>query len=1006
MPWQVTAWLNSLGGETAANTNQGGPRQRLFYIAEIDREPRQPRDLVLRPVVVNLLKNGEYSDKIRAYNIQPGHLNGSGNAPGYVHEADRAILRRLARLAFATGEEAEETVAEVIDRVCASGQGRWADLRGPVLRRGAARMGRTVWLTDQSGAQRPTVQLAEGLRLMRLPEPWYADPASGEIGPLDLDMPRPVAAALLQAPAVPYAHAAKVRAEIRRRFPTLALPSPAELQSAIAVEGPPRPRLVLQEGTLPGISADLSLGAYYMRTYTQPVRGPLAVLGFRYGPLLRPLGAPAATQMHEGTLYTVAPNRAAEVAASQLLDEWSLVEVAAHFEGVSAIAPAGAHFFAGDPHEAEEAWIDLLLDGVPALRAAGWEVEIAPDFPVRLATATSELNAAIKEGSGIDWFELDLGIEVDGARVDLAPALIDLFSRPAAMARVLATSPEDAETERVVLRLADGRQLPLPAALVQPILAALLELFGDRPPSEGKLAFNRLDAADLAALEAASAAMGVVWTGGEAVRALGRLLRGGAGIPQATIPADFGATLRDYQARGVDWLQFLREAGLGGVLADDMGLGKTVQTLAHLAIEKAEGRLDRPALIVCPTSLVPNWTLEAARFAPTLRVLPLHGPQRRERFGEIAAHDLVITTYPLLSRDQEALAAQPWHVLVLDEAQTIKNPDAGATRLVRSLDARQRLALSGTPLENHLGELWSLFHFLSPGFLGERATFQRDYRTPIEKGGDELKRARLVRRVQPFLLRRTKQEVASDLPPKTEIVEAIEMAAPQRAIYESIRLAMHARVRAAIAERGLARSGIIMLDALLKLRQACCDPRLLKLKSAKTAEMRSAKLERLLEMVPQLLDEGRKILLFSQFTSMLALIEQALDAQRIPYAILTGDTMDRRTPVKRFQAGEVKLFLISLKAGGVGLNLTAADTVIHYDPWWNPAVEDQATDRAHRIGQTQSVFVHKMMVLGTIEEKMEELKLRKRTLVDSILTGAGAKALSLTERDVDELFAP
>jgi SNF2 family DNA or RNA helicase len=362
----------------------------------------------------------------------------------------------------------------------------------------------------------------------------------------------------------------------------------------------------------------------------------------------------------------------------------------------------------------------------------------------------------------------------------------------------------------------------------------------------------------------------------------------------------------------------------------------------------------------------------------------------------------VLTTYPLLTRDHEALTAQDWHAVILDEAQTIKNPNAETTRQALRLRADQRLCLSGTPLQNHLGELWSLFDFLAPGFLGGASDFRTRYRTPIEKHGDEDRQAMLGRRVRPFLLRRTKAEVVQDLPPKTEIAEPIDMAPPQRAIYEAIRLAMHAKVKAAIAERGLSRSGIIILDALLKMRQACCDPRLLKLKSAQKAG--SAKLERLMELLDVLLGEGRRVLVFSQFTSMLALIEARLTEASIGYVLLTGDTTDRTTPVQRFQAGGVPVFLISLKAGGVGLNLTAADTVIHYDPWWNPAVEDQATDRAHRIGQEKKVFVHRLVTLGTIEEKMETLKEKKRALVASVLDAEHGGALKLTEADVEALF--
>jgi SNF2 family DNA or RNA helicase len=415
--------------------------------------------------------------------------------------------------------------------------------------------------------------------------------------------------------------------------------------------------------------------------------------------------------------------------------------------------------------------------------------------------------------------------------------------------------------------------------------------------------------------------------------------------------------------------------------------------------------MDRPALVVAPTSVLINWRREAERFVPDLKVLTLHGLDRKSRFGEIAGHDLVLTTYPLLARDHAILQAQHWHVVVLDEAQVIKNPDAATTQLVFELEARHRLCLTGTPLENHLGEVWSLFAFLSPGFLGDRQSFKRQWRTPIEKRGDADRRRLLARRVRPFLLRRTKTEVATELPPKTEIVEQIEMEAAQRDFYESIRLSMHAKVQAAIAAKGLARSRIVVLDALLKLRQACCDPRLLKLQGAAAGRARSAKLDRLMEMLPELIDEGRHVLLFSQFTSMLALIEEALRAAAIRYVLLTGDTRDRETPIRRFQGGEVPLFLISLKAGGLGLNLTAADTVIHYDPWWNPAVEDQATDRAHRLGQDKPVFVHKLVMLASIEEKIEALKTHKRNLSAGLFNPDAGSTLDMTEADIDNLFA-
>jgi SNF2 family DNA or RNA helicase len=432
-----------------------------------------------------------------------------------------------------------------------------------------------------------------------------------------------------------------------------------------------------------------------------------------------------------------------------------------------------------------------------------------------------------------------------------------------------------------------------------------------------------------------------------------------------------------------------------------MGLGKTVQVLAHLLAERQRCDGAFRTLVVAPTSLMGNWHDETARFAPKLKTLVLHGPDRGDRFDEIAGHDLILTTYPLLTRDRERLLEHAFDLLVLDEAQAIKNAK------VRELRARRRLAMTGTPLENHLGELWAQFDAIEPGLLGSEREFTRLYRTPIEKHGDRERQQRLNRRIGPLLLRRRKDEVLAELPAKTEIVRHLELDGGQRELYETLRLAQHERVREAVAERGLAQSGIVVLDALLKLRQTCCDPRLLKLPAARKVKQ-SAKLDALLELLTTLRDEGRRTLLFSQFTGMLDLIEPALHKAGIAWLRLDGDTAGaaRAGIVRRFQAGEVPLFLISLKAGGVGLNLTAADTVIHYDPWWNPAVENQATDRAHRIGQDKPVFVYKLICAGTVEDKILALQQRKAALARAVLEGGRSTTLKFTETDLAELFAP
>ena len=994
LPHEVQSWLGALekAGEDDTEDYPATVRKRLIYVASQDLHSGGLR---LEPASIEMLRGGGVSDKVTHYG--PQQLQGS-NPPRFLRPSDHAILRRLARLGSLDGDE----MSDLVRRVIATGRGRWGAVDGPALQEGGAVPGTPAWRVMTDGRQRATLELPPGLLFLRLTAPWYADPATGALGPVETALPPRLLRAILAAPAVPPEAAEALGTELARRMPEAHLPAPRPMPPPRAITDPAQPRLELFAGEMPPEPPG----------YRPPGRPQLAAPGgsvpmarllFRYGPLLFPAEPsaylPPTTVLHGDELLTLQRDRRAESGADLELREHGFQRLGAM--GVVPYSHPHRDDLVLPTQDSTERWIDFMLDEVPLLQEAGWDVAVADDFPVRVAQADGPILAEVREGSGIDWFDLDLGVMVDGVRVDLVPALLDLINRGDAEA--LAADTDRLDDSPVLLRLPDGRMLAIPLSRIQPILAPLLELFAGGQTEGGALRLSRFASADLALLEAAGA---IEWAGGDAIRSLGRQLRDAGGIPHQPVPEGFLATLRPYQARGVDWMAFLRTAGLGGVLADDMGLGKTVQALAHLSVEQAAGRLDRPALVVCPTSLVPNWRDEAARFAPGLRVLVLHGKDRAGQFDAIPEHDLVITTYPLLARDHAVLTEQAWHVAVLDEAQTIKNPEATTSKLARSLTARQRLCLSGTPLENHLGELWSLFDFLMPGFLGNRKQFGQRFRTPIEKAGNTERQTMLARRVAPFLLRRTKAEVAADLPPKTDIAETVEMGDAQRAIYEGVRLAMHAKVSAAIASRGLARSGIIVLDALLKLRQACCDPRLLKLGTAKAAKAGSAKLDRLMELLPSMLEDGRRVLLFSQFTSMLALIEAELAEREMPYVLLTGDTRDRATPVRQFQAGKVPLFLISLKAGGTGLNLTAADTVIHYDPWWNPAVEDQATDRAHRIGQDKPVFVHRLVTTGTIEAKMEVLKARKQALVDGILGAGPGATLGVTEAELEDLLGP
>lgn len=598
-----------------------------------------------------------------------------------------------------------------------------------------------------------------------------------------------------------------------------------------------------------------------------------------------------------------------------------------------------------------------------------------------------------------DYFRFKIGVLIDGKKVNLLPLIAEILRTHTA--KEIASK---ADSDIATLRMPDGRRLLLSYQRLKPMLLNLLEVYHNNLEQDGGLLMIRSQALILAELQKAFAASKMRWFGGEKILDLGKRLNNFDTIPERLPPANFRTVLRHYQQEGVNWLQFLREYELGGILADDMGLGKTVQTLAHLAIEYADNRLDGPVLIVAPTSLMTNWRLEIERFVPHFGVIVFHGDDRHRNLSKVHAADIVLTTYPLLIRDKHYLLQQQFSWLILDEAQAIKNHKAKSTLVVQQLQAKHRLCLTGTPMENHLGELWSLFHFLTPGYLGDQRYFRKQFKTPIERHSDEGRRHALALRVKPFLLRRLKVDVLKELPAKTEILQAVTLEGKQRDLYESIRLLMEEKVRQAIADQGLGRSQIIILDALLKLRQVCCDPRLLKLATASVAHGHSAKLSLLMELLPNMLEEGRRVLLFSQFTSMLSLIEIELAKQDIKYVKLTGRTKDRATPIAAFQAGKVPLFLISLKAGGTGLNLTAADTVIHYDPWWNPAVEDQATDRAHRIGQDKSVFVYKLIAEGTVEETISKMQADKRNLLQQVVGNEQAGQFNLTADDLQVLF--
>ncbi|MBT8763751.1 DEAD/DEAH box helicase [Desulfohalobiaceae bacterium Ax17] len=474
-------------------------------------------------------------------------------------------------------------------------------------------------------------------------------------------------------------------------------------------------------------------------------------------------------------------------------------------------------------------------------------------------------------------------------------------------------------------------------------------------------------------------------------------------IKQVSPPKGLNATLRPYQLQGLSYLNFLREYKFGGILADEMGLGKTIQTLSFLQYMKEKG-LKGPNLIIVPTSVLPNWEREAQKFVPDMKRLVIYGARRENMFKKIKDSELVMTTYALLRRDLDELIKHEYNSIILDEAQNIKNPNTITARSVRKLEAKFRLCLSGTPIENNLLELWSLFEFLMPGFLGSQHAFQKGFVKPI-KDGDQETLEYLRARVKPFILRRTKSEVAKDLPPKVENVYYSALLDEQMELYAALAKKLKEQVMQRVDEKGIAGSQMSILDALLKLRQICCHPRLLKLDMpGVNTNIPSGKFEAFKDLVTNIIEDGHKVLVFSQFVQMLHIIRSWLNMNKIPFAYLDGSSKDRFEQVDRFNNNpNIPIFLISLKAGGTGLNLTSADYVIHYDPWWNPAVENQATDRTHRIGQTKQVFAYKMICENTVEEKILKLQEQKRGVAEAIIPGQSAWK-SLTRDDLEMLF--
>jgi superfamily II DNA or RNA helicase len=693
----------------------------------------------------------------------------------------------------------------------------------------------------------------------------------------------------------------------------------------------------------------------YMDRRNNVLRGELS---FDYGERMVPEGAKEQGMYDAKRRLYVKRHEEAERAAAELLKELGVKR------------PRRPYYYAdADSWQVPGKKLNRI---VPALARAGWKLQVKGRKFRHSTGFRAELS------SGIDWFDLRAEVEFGEAKAEL-PAVLEALRR-----------------NEGVVELTDGSFGLLPEELLEKY--GMLLKFGK--VEEGGVRFSRSQAG---LLDVLLAGKGEVKVDEVFVRARERLA-GFAGVKAAAQPRGFSGTLRGYQLEGLGWMHFLREFGFGGCLADDMGVGKTPQVLALLEERRAKreaGEDVPPSLVVAPRSLIYNWQLEAAKFTPALKVLDHTGTSRARETEAFTGYDLVLTTYGTLRRDAASFKDHQFDYVILDEAQAIKNAASESAKAARLLEANHRLALSGTPVENHLGELWSLFEFLNPGMLGAASVFQAaggPMRNP-----DEATRQVLSRALRPFILRRTKEQVASELPEKQEQTLYCEMEAGQRKIYEELRDHYRMSLLGRIDKDGMAKARMHVLEALLRLRQAACHPGLI---DTKRASESSAKLDMLMPTLVETIEEGHKVLVFSQFTSFLAILREQLGREGIAHEYLDGKTRNRQACVERFQTDDnCKLFLVSLKAGGVGLNLTAAEYVFLLDPWWNPAVESQAIDRAHRIGQTRRVFAYRLIARDTVEEKVLALQENKRDLADAILHEDNRTLRNLTREDLELLLS-
>lgn len=1004
--YEVVSWLDSVTQENDKKIRKPSPnRKKLIYILKVD----DSNVFRVVPSVVSIKSDGSYGKNVKSY--EASKINSGREWPKYLDLDDISILAIINKTNgtynFSNdGYDLQQiTNIGLLEKIIKTQKAHWKSSDGIQVVLGATKSSKLQWVVLPDGRQTISCKFSsEDEQLLLANSPWYINERTGVCGRLDLGMQDTLTSKILQAPPVKPMEVAAIQKQLslinQDKIPAL-----KNFKQVTSDAIDPEPCLLLREARI-----HKNRSYYYYEDYSFDIA--VAELSFNYNGQMIAFSDPETfITVFDGKKIIKHPrNKEKEGLLVEQLKKHNLVSLGHYSNKYLIPIPMQQNHYTMKvaikdiaKQKFDQKWENFMVTSVPILRNEGWNIIMARGFPYNIVQPDDDWYSNLSEGSGVDWFSFELGVNVNGTPVNLLPILLQALNDKD---HIINQNIKEISPDTIwYFDMPDFSKLAMPAQRIWKIISFLKDIYNYKTlDNNGNLVFSKSEAANMAELDQLTEHLNIEWQGSKKILELGQKLQNFKGIESVNVPKILNAELRDYQQEGVNWLQFLREYEFSGILADDMGLGKTIQTLTHIALLKESG-VQAPVLVITPTSVAYNWQIEASKFTPDLKVLVLHGMQRKEYFDNIYDYDIVITTYPLIIRDHEFFLKQTFDTVILDEAQYIKNAQAKVTKIICKLNADNKLCLTGTPIENHLSELWSQFNFLMPGFLGSSKEFRRMFKDPIEKSQDSNVLNVLVKRIKPFMLRRNKNQVVQELPPKTEIIKNIEIDKEQRDLYEAVRITMHQRVKDEIEKKGFQKSHITVLDALLKLRQICCDPRLLKMKIS-NATKESAKLDTLMNMLPEMLEEGRKIIVFSQFVSMIELIEARLSEKNINYVKLIGSTVDRKTPISQFQEGNIPVFLISLKSGGTGINLTAADTIIHYDPWWNPAAEDQATDRAHRMGQEKAVFVYKLITKGTVEEKIVEMQQHKRNIAQGIFENNSGSKSKLSIDDINHLFDP